>query len=253
MPLSVSQLPALGIFVDKLFGLPEEIGVEVLYGCGDDFFWRHNIPRLMDGRRGPLSVHGPFSRIDLADREADWPDILEEYKRCFDFCARYHAVHCVCHPDGGGSCSDREEALHTAIERVLVLREEAERAGVDLLVENLPSAFSLFTLEVFRDILLPIPSLNFLLDTGHGLLSGWDLPRYMAMMGKRLHAIHIHEPKDGRDAHLPVGSGEADWSAFFEAYHRYTPAARLVCEYEQASLREILDSLSVIQGFGVTL
>ena len=200
MDMIVSQLPALGIFAGRLAELPPELGLELHFETGNDYFWRHYVPMLMKDRTGPLSVHGPFSGINLADPDSDWPGALEEYKQCFAFCAEYGAVHCVCHPDAPLRKRPPERAagdLSLAVERLMELQSEAQRFGVCMLVENLPSANSLFGWDVFLSEIYGHEELSFLLDAGHAILSGWDMPDYMRRMGGRLNAIHIHEPFNG--------------------------------------------------------
>lgn len=251
MQLLVSQLPKLGIFAPQLCQLPSRIGIELLYETGNDLFWKYNLPKLTEGRVGPLSVHGPFSWIDLSAPDAPWQDILENYKRCFAFCAEYHAVHCVCHPDAphpGRDPAQRREELALAIDRLLRLQDEAQKFGVLMLVENLPEEGSLFLQEVFTQTLSSYKELSFLLDTGHAIISGWDMEQYLSVMGQRVKGVHVHEPRDGRDAHFPVGSGGYDWTAFFAACQRYIPEANIVLEYESASISQILESISYIES-----
>lgn len=244
MKISISQLPMLGVFIERMVGLPKELGVELLFEAGNDYYWSHNIQRVMKDREGCLSVHGPFSCINLADPEADWDAIREDYIACFRFCAEYHAVHCVCHPDAKTSRPD----LDTAIRRIVELDSIARTMNVQLLVENLPPANTVFTEEVFHKLASDYEQLCFLLDTGHAILSGWNLPETVKWMGRRLKGIHVHEPVGDKDVHLPVGSGYYNWNPFFAAVQRYTPDACVVCEYEQASVPEIIQSVEVIRA-----
>ena len=244
----VSQLYAQGIFIKRLAELPDDIGIELYCETGNRFYWKYNLPVITNNWKRIVSVHGPFSWINLADPSQSFKDIKNCYQECFEFCRMVNALHCVCHPDAGISNSyGREKYFSLALERLTDLNTLAKTYNIELLIENLPEANSMFSYPVFTDYLLKETDCSFLLDAGHAIISGWNVVEYIETMGPRLKGIHVHEPVDGRDAHKPVGSGYYDWKDFFKAVKLYCHDANIVLEYESATDIEIRRSIDYIK------
>lgn len=245
----VSQLYAQGIFIKRLAHLPEDIGIELYCETGNDLYWKYNLPIISNNWNRSVSVHGPFSWVNLADPNQDFKDIEICYQECFNFCKMVKAIHCVCHPDGAISGeSNREECFNLALKRIKAINSMAKSNCINLLIENLPENNSMFNWQVFTDYLLKKTNYDFLLDAGHAIISGWNLPEYIRIAGDRLKALHVHEPMDGKDAHMPVGSGYYDWRELFSAVKKYCPDASIVLEYETATDAEMMNSLDYIRS-----
>jgi len=252
MDIIVSHLPYLGCYIAAMNELPKEYGIEVFIEYGSDYFWKYNLKELMDGRTGRLSVHGPFVKMNLASKECNFDDVKETYKWAFDYCVRYNAAHCVCHPcagvpnDVGFRLADGQKL---AVERVVELNNIANSMGVELLVENMPYQKLVFEQEDFTKCFGEVKELNFLVDIGHAMLHKWDLTKLLSDLNGRIHAYHVHENFGDIDAHLNVGEGPLDWNKFFSDYKKYSPDARLVLEYLHGPVSAIVDSIGTVKQY----
>ncbi len=54
----------------------------------------------------------------------------------------------------------------------------------------------------------------FCLDTGHTLLTGQEILRAMRILGKRIHALHVHDNNGVTDLHTAPYLGVLDWDRF---------------------------------------
>lgn len=252
MNISISSLAFQGLAIGQMQRIPKDIGVEIFAECGNDYYWDHWLPRLLEGREEPLSVHATFHNLDLSDPEADFEQMRQAYHRDFALCRKYGAKHCVCHPyEGIRPANDtpeaREKAKQCSLQRVLQLNEEAKAYGVELLVENLPQANGLLDQQGFLDLFMPHEELHFLIDVAHAHLQKWDMDLAMRTMGDRLKGYHLSDNFGDYDAHLHAWEGNFAWEDFFAGYTKYTPQATLVCEYNEGPLDKILDSVARIR------
>ena len=82
-------------------------------------------------------------------------------------------------------------------------------------------------LQLFRDI----PDMNCVLDVGHALVTGMDIPTVQRELGSRICAYHLHNNDGKRDTHARLRDGIMDWASFAQNAARYTPDATGVLEY----------------------
>lgn len=252
MEISVSSLSFMGLDIGKMTRLPKEIGIEIFSECGNDYYWEHWLPRLLEGRSIPLSVHAPFQNLDLADPDADFEEIRRNYRWAFALCEQYGARHCVCHPyerprPADETAEERQRARQCSLERVLQLTEDAKGFGVELLVENMPCRPALLDQKQFMELFGPHQELNFLIDTGHAHLLDWDMMEAFRTLGTRIKGYHLHDNLGDWDSHLHVWQGSFDWDTFFAGYARYTPDAALVCEYNEGTVESIVETVTRIR------
>lgn len=253
MNIYVSNLCFPGLMTHLMRHLPSDVGVEIFCEIGNDYYWDNLLPLLLKGREHPLSVHGPFQRMDLSNPEKDFTPMLKAYIWTFGLCKKFGAKDIVCHPyDGARPADDTPEKLEKAkrcsLERILILNEVAKQYGVTLLVENMPEKNGMLDQKSFLDLFAPRKELNFLIDTGHAMLQNWDMEHAFAILGDRIKAYHVHDNFGDADSHLPVGKGGFDWDVFFKGYCEHTPNASLVCEYNVGyNMAEVLDSIEWIR------
>lgn len=254
MDIAVSNLAYQGLFTNRLMKLPMDIGIEVYSETGSDFYWDHLLPKLMDCRTGPLTVHGPYQNIDLSSPHTDYPAVREFYEWTFRLCQRHHATHCVCHPysySPRGAMSAEEITLReqTCLERVVDLNNLAKQYDVEMLVENMFYKDGLLDQAGFERLFLPVKELNFLMDVGHAHIQNWDMDRMFHHLGSRIKGYHINDNFGDGDTHLMAFEGSYNWKKFFLNYKKYTPQATLVCEYIGGSVAEIADSVEKIRNY----
>lgn len=252
MNIVVSNLAYQGLFTNRLMKLPKEIGVEVYSETGSDFYWDHLLPKLMDGRSGPLTVHGPYQNIDLSSFDIDYEAVRSVYKWTFQLCQKYNALHCVCHPYAyhpRKNMTEEEIAKRESLclSRVTELHVLAQTYGVELLVENMANKDGLLSQTDFERLFLPVKGLNFIIDLGHANIQNWNMDGMFERFGKRIHGYHVNDNFGDTDSHLMAFAGSYDWQKFFKNYKRYTPDATLVCEYMNGSVDEFVASVEEIK------
>lgn len=252
MEFAVSHLFCQGISSGRLTALPKDIGIEVYCEAGTDYYWKHLLPRLMEGRTGPLCLHGPLVSIDLSDKDLDYQAVKELYRWSMDLFGPWGARHLVCHPYGYVPISamapgEPEERRKISLERVVDLHHLAAANGMQLLVENMAHRNDLMDQQQFIDTFAPVKELNFLMDTGHMHIQNWDMDLCFQALGSRILGYHLNDNFTDADSHLMAFEGSFDWNRFFRYYRQYTPDATLVCEYMQGPVNRIVDSIAQIK------
>ena len=254
MEIVVSNLPYQGLYTNRLIKLPHDIGIEIYSEAGSEFWWDRLIPKLMENRTGPLTVHGPYQNIDLSFPALDFESVKEFYIWNYRLCQKYGVKHCVCHPYSYtpihkmtlDEVSDRKKVCRARVEE---LNQIAAEYDIELLVENMADKDGLLSQKDFADLFLPVDNLNFLIDTGHMNIAGWDMQQMFAELGSRIHGYHINDNFGDGDSHLMVGEGSVDWPSFFALYKQYTPTATLVCEYAKGTIEELVASVNLIRKY----
>lgn len=252
MNIIISQLPYLGCSVISMKDLPKEYGIEVFIEYGNDYFWHSVLKEILEEREGKFTIHGPFVGINFADINCDWEGIKKTYESAFQYCKEFKSEHCVCHPHGDIPITEGFEinaGKQIVIQRLLELNALAKKAGVELLIENMPYTHLLFDETEFITMLKPLNELSFLIDVGHAMIHNWDLNHVMTELGTRIKAYHIHENNLKEDQHLMVGEGNFDWKSFFECYKKNTPDAAIVLEYMNGTTEEILKNAELVKSF----
>ncbi len=96
----------------------------------------------------------------------------------------------------------------------------AKERGITVCFENMPfPALSMSspeaTLRFVRE--MKDPSFQFCLDTGHSFVMGTDPAEAVAMAGKELQVLHVHDNCGLRDEHLLPFMGKIQWRDFYRA------------------------------------
>jgi sugar phosphate isomerase/epimerase len=147
-----------------------------------------------------LPLCSPFETIRRA--------CVDELKRCIDAFAALGVQWMNLHPDRIAPMHDRKFIIEKNLQSLRELFVEARRAGIGLMIENLPENFN--TVMQLSELLDPLPELGLHLDIGHANLrvdrnTTGDL---LIAYGSRLRHVHLHDNKGGSaDLHLPLGAG----------------------------------------------
>ena len=254
MAFYISNLYSQGLSCGSMQKIPSDIGIEIFCETGNDYYWDHLLPVLMKDRPVPLSLHGPFQRLDLSDPNVDFEPMKDAYVWAFELGKKFGAKDCVCHPYASRKSENKrklsvDKSKEISLQRILELNRLAEKAGIKLLVENMPEPDGLLDEKGFIDLFSPYHELSFLIDTGHAHLQRWNMDLAFERLGSRILAYHINDNKGDVDSHLKVGEGTFDWEHFFNCYRKYTPKANLVLEYNEGPLEAILESVQTIRHF----
>lgn len=247
MELAVSDLPFAGYKYKSLKNLPTEYGLEIFYEFGNEEYWQKIIPLLTAQRQLPFSIHAPGVAVNLADpTDTKFMKILQE-----TFCAaqKYGAEFVVVHTNEEWS-GEKAVVQELVLTRLTTLVAVAKTYGVLLLVENVglrTDGTLLFNWEEYLQLLEKLPEAQALLDTGHAHVNGWNLPETIKTLGDNLYALHLHDNDGQADQHLMIGKGNICWSEVFTAIHAYTPKARLVLEYADVKMSELLEHITILK------
>jgi sugar phosphate isomerase/epimerase len=177
---------------------------------------------------------------------------VEELRRCLDVFGRVGAAWMNLHPDRYTPFHERGFFIRRNIQSIRELLPGAKRAGVGLMIENLPGDFN--SAAQLGELLDPLPELGLHLDIGHANL---QVPRntteeILDAYGSRLRHVHLHDNKGGHaDLHMPLGTGTVDVRGGVRALRRcgydgtitlevFTPD-RHYLEYSRDLLRKIWD------------
>lgn len=253
MNIYVSNLAFQGLGCGKMKYLPENVGIEVFCETGNDYYWNHLLPELLENHRAPLSIHGPFQRLDLSDPYADFDEQKAAYIWAFELGKKFGAEDCVCHPyHGKRPENDTKEAStrakQTSLERILELNRISNEYGIELLVENMPETDGLLDEQGFIDLFEPHDELNFLIDVGHAHLQKWDMDYALGRLGNRIKGYHLSDNAGDFDSHLKVGEGSIEWDAFFRTAIKHTPDAKIVLEYNFGPLENVVNSINLVDN-----
>ena len=143
---------------------------------------------------------------------------VRELRRCIEVFGKVGARWMNLHPDRHTPFHDRSFYIGRNIQSIRDLLPDAERAGIGLMIENLPGEFN--NTSQLGELLDPLPELGLHLDIGHANLQNpYNMTREILMAyGKRLRHVHLHDNKGGSaDLHMPLGSGTVDVRGSVEA------------------------------------
>ena len=121
-----------------------------------------------------------------------------------------------------GYFTDRKVNMQNAVETLLPVCEEAERMGIDLIVECLTimESSTVVMLDSFCELLEKIdsPRLCSMLDSAM-VMTNWEpLDSYFEKLGDRLQYVHWGDSHGENERHLEIGMGRIDPESFLTLY-----------------------------------
>lgn len=250
MKLAVSNLNFLGVDTPLLAEIPPDTGLEFFVEFGDDYLWESWGNRLLEGRAGGFSVHGPYQNLDLADPCLGERSMERSFRRAFSIARRFGARYLVLHPNAPYQGEDRmrPEAKEASFRHICMISRWAKEYGVPLCVENMgygnPQE-QLFDMKEYLEILERAQDVYSLIDVGKLHLAGWDLEMLTKALGNRVMAYHLHDNNGRDDQHLQIGAGSFDWDLFRRIYRARTPDALGVLEYLKVPLPRVLENIQM--------
>jgi sugar phosphate isomerase/epimerase len=137
---------------------------------------------------------------------------VEQLAACLEAFAFVGARWMNVHPDRHAPMHDRKFIIEANLKSFHELMPVSKRAGVGMMIENLPGEFN--TVAQLAELLDPLPELGLHLDIGHANLQVQTntTEEIMSAYGKRLRHVHLHDNKGGyADLHLPLGTGSVDY------------------------------------------
>jgi sugar phosphate isomerase/epimerase len=169
----------------------------------------------------------------------------------------------ICHPNNYASDPFSADGFGASWQRtresLAWLAEMAQRAGVRMAVENLPSRGLPRPGARVCDVLRMIEGLGahvgVCLDAGHSNANGLSAAAEATEAGERLFALHIQDTDGlGDDQHWLPGRGTTDWPALLRALDKMRfVGARTFEVGASAGLEETIAALAALRGDWSTL
>lgn len=227
---------------------------EILRGCGDFSLgvelatsWTYpEFDALLEKqvetfRHVPVTLHAPFVEICGVEGSDEERRMRAEFEKAFRWYHLFGATSMVMHThEKRVSPAERPWMQQRAEAVILQTAERARAEGIRLTVENVGYPFqgnALFTQAEFTGLFCRLPEdVGALVDTGHAMANGWDIPEMVRTMGSRIRGYHLHNTDGLHDLHRPLY--EPGWrytadevDALLRCIRRYTPDADLILEY----------------------
>ena len=177
-------------------------------------------------------AHAPFPSLNNEVRDDEYDAFLMDVlRRSILGCASIGCRNLVIHPFymKYEAMMTKEEEWEINLERYGRLAKTAKEEGVTILLENMFVRNGTKIMAAIcndgEEAARYVDALNeaagaecfgFCLDTGHALLVGKDIRRFMQILGSRIKAFHVHDNNGTDDQHLAPYMGIQDWPRFIE-------------------------------------
>jgi sugar phosphate isomerase/epimerase len=181
-----------------------------------------------------VSVHGPLGNASLASiNPGIWRESLRQYVGAIELAHDIGAAILVVHP---GDLRDPRlfaDFTHLAEEALGRLARKAEELGVMLAVENCGPYHAGVdrTAADLRSLITGAgsPQVRACLDVGHAAVNR-NTAELVALLGKDIVHLHVHDNHGQRDEHLPVGRGTID----------FAPLAPILADFGGLAVAEVV-------------
>lgn len=160
-----------------------------------------------------LYIHLPFRQPVTTEVPELNEALIDYFDRLLEFSADLDALKAVVHPNMREEESElQEEILEEQVKKLKALGEEH---GVEIVFENVGQFDTLEMFDLAEIIGEADASMCF--DTGHGFAeAGQDITEtFLENEGDLISHIHAQDTRENEDLHLPVGSAQVDFEAFF--------------------------------------
>lgn len=230
---------SINCFFDFHFQVPVEVQIQRLYDAGfrrlDMNFWdwchspdspfvREGWERWVEGigetaaRLGIVFVQSHAHVYNFL-AEPDASDKFELYKRSLQGSAMLGIPWSVFHPSMLPE-GDRDAMVKENLRFFAPLVDLAEKLGTGLAMENMSrSDYGLTTAAELTHLIDRFQSsaVGACWDTGHAHIAGVNQAESIALLGSRLHALHVQDNDGVTDQHMPPFFGTIDWQSLLGA------------------------------------
>lgn len=217
------------------------LGIEYATWWRDPDFYDLLDAQIEELRGVPATIHSPFREICTEPGSEEEAETNALFARAGKYYSAFHAASMVIHTHEGAVPEERREAARARSAEVLIgFHERLFGPDVRLTVENVgyPGKGNvLFDQEEFTRLFDRLPGeIGCLIDTGHAMLNGWDIPLLIRTLGPRIRGYHMNNNDGLHDAHYPCYDPEGFYSAarmdgIVEAIAEHSPDADIIIEY----------------------
>lgn len=228
--------------------------LEGFLSCGDTPLgvelgtsWKHpDFDELLEAqadrfRHVPVTLHSPF--VETCNEAGDEGErhMKLMFEKAFRWYHLFGATSMVIHTHQNAFPPEQRSRKQQRSEEVILQTAEwAGQEGISLTVENVGYPLKgnvLFDQEEYIQLIRRLPqNVGALIDTGHAMANGWDIPKVVEALGSRIRGYHLHNTDSSHDLHRPIY--EAGWyyspeqmDALLRCIHRFSPDADLILEY----------------------
>lgn len=216
------------------------------------------IKRLTIAGKVKLSFHLPFT-MNVSEIISPYrKNSINYFKYCISLAKKLGATHITIHAGNffwfPSEKYMRQKALKRFVKSMAEVVSDCENSSVKIALENvvpIPQGSEYLLLgdniEDFKYIFSQIQSsaLRFCLDTGHANMGEGVLP-YINNLYDKLICIHYHDNNGNNDEHLPVGSGNINWTNFAQCLMNVKFGGPLISECRNTSP---IESANLLQNY----
>ena len=207
---------------------------------------REQVKDLIETTDMGLSVHGPYSDVNLSAFDTGTRKrSVNIFLELIDICAELGIGPVTAHPGVIGPIQYWDKARVPKLTRQS-LEDIASRAGdnsVLLALENMPDMRgTICRTAAEMEAMLQDLDIGMCLDIGHAHTNG-QIGEMMKLQEKFIN-IHVHDNHGDRDAHLPLGEGDIDFSVLknLDGYK-----GNFIIEAKRPEMEEALASKMTLQ------
>lgn len=178
--------------------------------------WFHDSPLTMHSLHAPMysddcwGKSGPQAVIDITEPvKAKRMNFVDEIKRALEIAEVVPFRYLIQHLGVSGE-EMSERRFDSAFSSIDEIRVFAAQRGVEVLLENIPNAFS--TAARLNDFLAQTHlNLHYCFDVGHAHMSN-GIEAEFELMKDRIRSTHLHDNDGQEDLHLFPKKGSIDWT-----------------------------------------
>jgi len=205
---------------------------------------------LLDTAEIPIVTHLPFYGLDLGCkdrtiREYALNSLIKGLKvsRLFNSeLAVFHTNYIPLIPSS--KLKSWFDIFYTNLEKVI---HKSEEIGMVLAIENTWEPFPIIFEEMFEKF--PSENFKFCFDVGHCVIfSKVGYKNWLEELGHQICHFHLSDNDNCEDIHLPLGSGEIDFSEVFEEIHHHNIKAGYSLEMKWNGVKQSIELINNING-----
>lgn len=201
--------------------------------------------RKLDGWRGRLGIHGPYSGFEIDTKDPDMRAVVQaRLDQALGVCEALGAVQMVIHSpydfwdhhnlDNGPH--DRERRISAVLDTLAPALRRAEDLGVVLVLENIRDIDPGERAAVVAAA--GSAALRLSVDTGHAnwahtMCAAPPPDRFISSAGEALAHVHLQDTDGYADRHWVLGEGNIAWPAVFAALGGVKTRPHLIIEINE--------------------
>ena len=189
----------------------------------------------------PVTLHAPFGESCCAPGSEAYTLMERKFQKAFRWYHAFHAGSMVMHTHKRKVAREEKRSLCALAESVILnMAHRAREEGISLTVENVGfrnKGSELYDQTEFIRLFDRLPEeVGALIDTGHAIVNGWDIPLVIRSLGPRIKGLHLHNNDGNEDDHLPLftpglACSPGEMEEIIRSVKDYCPDADLILEY----------------------